>query len=96
MPIDSIEPLTQFGVAGLMGALWVWERALSRKRERELSEAHDRMLRHQEQLKVIVDLVERNTEAIDRFEATQECLVGLLEKVHDQMHRTAVQGSAGR
>lgn len=30
---DALSMFTQFGVAGLMGALWVWERMLSRKRE---------------------------------------------------------------
>ena len=35
MSPESIEPLTQFGAAGLMGALWIWERLLSRRRERQ-------------------------------------------------------------
>ena len=89
MAIETIEPLTQFGVAGLMGALWFWERTLSRKRERELSEAHDRVMRQQEHLQVIVGLVERNTEAIERFEATQKRLIDLLDEVHNQMRSKA-------
>jgi hypothetical protein len=40
MPENLLEPLSQFGIAGLMGALWIWERLLSRKRETQLSEAH--------------------------------------------------------
>jgi hypothetical protein len=89
MPIDSIEPLTQFGVAGLMGALWVWERALSRKRERELSEAHQRMISEHDHLEIVISLVERNTEAIERFEQTQQRLIGLLEQLHNQTHSQA-------
>ena len=38
--MELIKNLTQFGVAGLMGVLWVIERWLSRRRETQLDEAH--------------------------------------------------------
>ena len=50
MPDPMIQQLTQFGVAGLMGVLWVWERLHSRKRERQLSEAHGELMSDREQL----------------------------------------------
>lgn len=89
MPIESLESLTQFGVAGLMGVLWTWERWFSRRRERELSEAHRRLIEQRETLTLIVDLVDRNTRAIERFERTQARLIELLEKFECPADRKA-------
>lgn len=83
MLVEIIEPLTQFGVAGLMGTLWIWERLLSRKRERQLTQTHDRMMRHRESSRVLVQLVQRNTQAIERFDHTQHELGRFLELIHD-------------
>ena len=79
MPTDLLESLTQFGVAGLMGALWVWERTLSRRREQQLNDTHARLMRERDALRVLIRLVRRNTEAIERFERTQEQLADLLK-----------------
>ena len=35
---EAIGPVAQFGVAGLMGGLWWWERKCSRQREEQLTE----------------------------------------------------------
>ncbi len=78
MPTDFITSLTQFGVAGLMGVLWVWERTLSRRRDQQLNETHDTLMRERDALRVLIRLVRRNTEAIERFERTQERLLHLL------------------
>lgn len=87
MPVESIESLTQFGVAGLMGLLWTWERWFSRRRERELSEAHQRLIGQREVLDTLIGLVQRNTEAIERFENTQQRLNTLLERMQSQADR---------
>ena len=79
-----IEPLVQFGVAGLMGVLWVWERAMSRRRERQLDEAHRRLARQRDTVNVLLRVVRQNTQAIARFEQTQRRLQMLLEKMHDR------------
>jgi len=84
MPIDSLESLTQFGVAGLMGALWVYERFLSRRRDQPLTEAHHKLIAQREQLQVLLRLVHRNTRAIERFEQTQLQLKTLLESMHHE------------
>lgn len=86
MPDTLIEQLVQFGVAGLMGVLWVWERLHSRKRERQLSEAHARLLDEREHLDVLVRLVRQNTQALERFEQTQRRLATLLERVDEHLH----------
>lgn len=80
---DVIEPLTQMGVAGLMGMLWIWERWMSRKREQQLAEAHQRLMSQRDQLRILIRLVHRNTTAIGRFEQTQGRLIHLLENLKD-------------
>lgn len=84
MTIDLIQPLTQFGVAGLMGVLWVWERLMSRKHEVQLDAAHQRLMRQQDHLKVLLDTVQRNTVALERFEQTQSQLRALLERMNHE------------
>ncbi len=87
MPIELIQPLTQFGVAGLMGVLWVWERVNSRKREDQLDDAHRRLMRQRDEVDVLIELVQRNTTAVERFEKTQSELRKLLEGMNDAMRR---------
>jgi len=89
MPIEAVESLTQFGVAGLMGLLWTWERWFSRRRERELSAAHERLIAQREALETLVGLVQRNTEAIERFDSTQRRLNDLLAKLGAERDRQA-------
>ena len=91
--MDIIEPLAQFGVAGLMGVLWVWERAHSRKRESQLSEAHGRMMEADRQLDALVELVRRNTAAMVALERSQSHMIHLMKEVRREMrdaeHRAA-------
>lgn len=85
----AIEPLAQFGVAGLMGALWVWERLHTRKREQQLSEAHERIGQQRQSLRAMVKLIRQNTHAIERFGAAQDRVGRLLEKIYEE-HRGIV------
>ncbi len=89
MAMEAIGSFTQFGVAGLIGALWVWERMLSRKREAQLNAAHDKLMHQQHELRVLVTLVRRNTRAIERFEQTQKQLRELLERINREIPRHA-------
>lgn len=79
---ESLHELTQFGMAGLMGALWIWERVYSRKREQELTQAHQRLIAQQEELQTLIDLVSGNTATIERFGQTQQRLAELLERLN--------------
>ena len=88
MDITAFDSLTNFGVAGLMGALWFWERFYSRKREQQLTEAHQHLTTQQQELHVLTDLVRQNTAAIERFEQTQQRIADLLERM-DQSRRVA-------
>jgi len=89
MPVEFLQPLTQFGVAGLMGLLWVWERLMSRRREAQLNEAHIRLMNQHRELSVLVKLVRQNTRAMVRFDQTQQQLKELLEKMNHEIERNA-------
>ncbi|QDU72814.1 hypothetical protein [Mucisphaera calidilacus] len=77
----ELAPLAQLGAAGLMGALWVWERNLTRCRERELSEAHERLMVQREALQELVALVGQNARALEGFEQTQNRLARAVERL---------------
>jgi hypothetical protein len=64
--------LTNLGAAGLMGAMWLWERRTSRKREEQLDEAHVRIMTDRVQLDQLIDLVRQNAEAMSRLSTVQE------------------------
>lgn len=74
-----IHDLVNLGAAGLMGVLWTWERMMSRQRERQLTEAHERLISHRNEIAALTDLTERNTRAITHFEETQAALRRWLE-----------------
>ena len=67
---SGLEQLTNLGAAGLMGAMWLWERRTSRQREQQLDEAHTRIMSDRVQLSELMDVVRQNTEAITRLAAT--------------------------
>lgn len=77
---EIIEPLTQFGSAGLMGMLWVWERMMSRRLEKQIEESHARIMSQRDEIREIVDLVRQNTAALERFTQSQQRLCDLLER----------------
>ena len=75
-----LEQLTSFGVAGLMGAMWLWERRTSQKREQQIDDAHARILGDRVQLDVLMSVVRQNAEAISRLSATQEQFLRQFER----------------
>ncbi|HEY4329902.1 MAG TPA: hypothetical protein VGN88_09210 [Phycisphaerae bacterium] len=69
---------TQFGVAGLMGALWWWERKYSRQREDQLTQAHQALMDTREHLRAVLDCLAGNTKVIAEFTAVQTEILHLL------------------
>ena len=68
--LDSAPTMDQFtslGMAGVMGAMWLWERRTSRQREEQLDEAHARIMSDRVQLDELMSVVKQNTEAITRL-----------------------------
>jgi hypothetical protein len=74
-PTPAFDQLTNLGVAGLMGAMWLWERRTSRQREEQLDEAHARIMSDRVQLEELMGVVKQNTEALTRLTAVQQTLV---------------------
>lgn len=71
----GFDQLTNFGVAGMMGAMWLWERRTSRQREEQLDEAHARIMGDRIQLDQLIDVVKQNAQVMTRLSSTQEQLV---------------------
>lgn len=84
-----LQSCTQFGAAGLMGTLWVWERSMSRRREAQLNAAHERLISEKQQLRELMRIVHRNTRAIERFDQTQAQLRELLERIYGETNQRA-------
>jgi hypothetical protein len=68
----------QFGVAGLMGALWWWERRYSRQREDQLTEAHRVVMETREHLDALLNVLQGNTKVIAEFTAVQQEILGVM------------------
>jgi hypothetical protein len=84
--LSIISDLTSFGAAGLMGAMWLIERRLSRRRESQLDDAHDRICRDEKRLDVLTDVVGRNNAAIVKFLQHQQHQTEILKHLVEDMH----------
>lgn len=69
--LSVLNDLANFGAAGLMGAMWLGERRLSRRREEQIDDAHARIARDEQRLSQLVEVVRQNTAAISQFLETQ-------------------------
>ena len=76
----ALPDLTGLGSAGVMGAMWLWERRTSRQREQQLDEAHARIQTDRVQLDQIITLVRQNTEALTRLCNAQERVLATMER----------------
>jgi hypothetical protein len=70
--MPAIDSVTSLGAAGVMGAMWLWERRNSQKREAQIDEAHARIMADRVQLDQLMNVVRQNAEAIARLCATQD------------------------
>jgi hypothetical protein len=79
--LDSsfVTTLTQFGAAGLMGMLWIFERRHASTRDRQLDEAHRALLGQERQLQALLNVIRDNTRALQALEIGQRRLIGLLQ-----------------
>lgn len=69
--VEALASLTQFGVAGLIGWMWIVERRAATARERLVQEAHDRLLSDRTRLEVLVQALRDNTRALTALEVGQ-------------------------
>lgn len=72
--------VTQFGAAGLIGMLWILERRASAQRERQLSEAHQRLMSRDREIESLLLVVKDNTVAMKSLEFTQRRLIDHLRQ----------------
>lgn len=56
-----------FGAAGIMGAMWLFERRQGHKRDTQLDDAHARIMADRLLLDVLLKVVQANSEAISRL-----------------------------
>jgi hypothetical protein len=85
MLIGVINDLASLGAAGVMGAMWLWERRTSRLREDQLSEAHARILRDEQRLANLIQVVEHNTAALARITETQNSIRQALADLKEEI-----------
>lgn len=81
METEIAAAVTQFGVAGLIGWMWITERRASAAREKQIGELHDRIMRERTELEVLVTALKENTRALSALETGQRGLVALLGRV---------------
>ena len=78
---SPMETLTQFGVPGLIAAMWLVERRASATREKQLTEAHVRLTESRTHLDALLLVVKDNTRAITALEASQRALTQVVERL---------------
>lgn len=95
MELDVIPILSQFGVAGLVAWMWLVERRAAGTRERQLSEAHDRVMAQRVELESLVRVVRDNSQAMAALEASQRELLGTMRLGWAARVRAAAGGGPG-
>ncbi len=77
--------LASFGAAGLMGAMWLWERRINRQREEQLQQAHERIRRDEQRLAHFAEIVQQNSAMLARFTETQRELTDTLKRFIEEI-----------
>lgn len=78
--LPAMDSLSSLGAAGLIGAMWLWERRQSSQREKQLDDAHARILADRVQMDALIDLVQHSTETLSKLALQQDALLRRLEK----------------
>ena len=81
METEIVAALTQFGVAGLVCWMWLSERRASAERERQITEAHTKLIRQDEEQLALISVIRDNTKAMTALEAGQRGLVRAIDSM---------------
>ncbi len=82
MPTPELaSALAQLGAAGLIGLMWLTERRAAAAREKQLSDAHERIMHERTHLAALLSVVTDNTRALTALEGGQRTLVSVIERV---------------
>lgn len=74
MEPNIVTMATQFGVSGLIAWMWLTERRAATQRDRDLSQAHERLVEQRVQLDALMALVADNTRAVSSMESALRSL----------------------
>lgn len=75
--------MVQFGMAGLIGWMWLTERRSASNREKQLDEAHERLMQERIVVQVFLETMRENTRVLSHVEAGQRALVTTLATWRD-------------
>lgn len=81
----------QFGVAGLIGWMWLTERRAAADRDKQLQDAHTMLSQDRTSVQVLLRALDDNTRAITTLESTQQRLLTALDQ-----SRSSPKGEAPR
>jgi len=90
---ESLSHMTQFGLAGLIALMWLTERRTAAAREKQLGDAHERILEQRIQLDALVNLVGENTRAVSALEVGQRAMSSLLQRLAESALRPPGPGT---
>ena len=79
----------QFGTAGLIGWMWLTERRAAAVRERQLTEAHDRLLHERACFDQVVTAIKDNTRALATLDSGHRALITALDRLTPNQHAAA-------
>lgn len=94
--LEIATTLTQFGMAGLIAWMWLTERQAASGRERQLSEAHERIVDQRVQLDALLTVISENTRAVAALESGQRALSRLVERVAGEPAGSPPSAEPGR
>jgi hypothetical protein len=75
----TIDTIPSLGAAGLIGAMWLWERRQSTQREKQLDDAHARILADRVQMDALIELVQHSTETLSKLALQQDAMLRKLD-----------------
>lgn len=81
MDAQIMGAMTQFGVAGLVCWMWLSERHASADRERQITEAHTKLISSADQQSALIEVVKDNTRAMAALEVGQRGLVNAIDRI---------------
>ena len=87
--------IAQFGAAGLIGWMWVVERRAAAVREKQLGEAHERLMRERRELETLMNVVQENTRAVAGLEGGQRSLTAAIDRLASRMRLEGCMGDGG-
>jgi hypothetical protein len=79
--MDLLQMLSQFGAAGLIGVMWIVERRHAAARDRNLVEAHRKLMAKDQALNATISVIRDNTRAIAALEHTQRQLIEIANRL---------------